>query len=74
MPRLCVPDPPVCDGGAEVSQYCVEMAQSGGDSQKQVFQGSDPYCTVGQLLPGTTYLFWVKAYNAAGVGSYSRAV
>lgn len=64
-------DPPVCDGGAEVSQYCVEMTQSGGDSQKQVFQGSDPYCTVGQLLPGTTYLFWVKAYNAAGWGPLS---
>ncbi|MCJ8733922.1 hypothetical protein PDJAM_G00229210 [Pangasius djambal] len=64
-------DPPACDGGAAVSQYCVEMAQSVGDSQQQVFQGSDPSCTVGQLLPGTTYLFWVKAYNAAGWGPLS---
>ncbi|KAF5907674.1 fibronectin type-III domain-containing protein 3A-like isoform X1, partial [Clarias magur] len=64
-------DPPVCDGGAAVSQYCVEMAQSVGDSQQQVFQGSDPNCTVRQLLPGTTYLFWVKACNAAGWGPLS---
>ncbi|XP_046705382.1 fibronectin type-III domain-containing protein 3A-like isoform X1 [Silurus meridionalis] len=64
-------DPPVCDGGAAVSMYCVEMAQSVEDSQQQVFQGSDPYCTVGQLHPGTTYLFWVKAYNAAGWGPLS---
>lgn len=71
---MSVPDPPVYDGGSEVSQYCVEMVQSVGDSQQQVFQGSDPCCTVGQLLPGTTYRFWVKAYNAAGVGSYQRAV
>ncbi|XP_053361693.1 fibronectin type-III domain-containing protein 3A-like isoform X2 [Clarias gariepinus] len=64
-------DPPVCDGGAAVSQYCVEMAQSVGDSQQQVFEGSDPNCTVPQLLPGTTYLFWVKARNPAGWGPLS---
>lgn len=66
----CVPDPPACDGGAAVSQYSVEMAEEEGDSQQEVFQGADPYCTVRQLLPGTAYLFWVKAHNAAGVGSY----
>lgn len=71
---VSVPDPPVCDGGAAVSHYSVEMAQVEGDSQQEVFQGSDLFCTVHQLLPGTAYLFWVKAYNAAGVGSYERAV
>ncbi|KAK3535479.1 hypothetical protein QTP70_016899 [Hemibagrus guttatus] len=64
-------DAPVCDGGAAVSQYCVEMARSVEDSPQQVYQGSDLYCTVGQLLPVTSYLFWVKAYNAAGWGPLS---
>ncbi|XP_072519123.1 fibronectin type-III domain-containing protein 3A-like isoform X2 [Salminus brasiliensis] len=65
-------DPPVCDGGAPVFQYCVEMAQSEEEDQQQVFCGSDVCCTVNQLLPGRTYLFWVKAFSAAGWGSLSE--
>ncbi|XP_076878829.1 fibronectin type-III domain-containing protein 3a-like isoform X2 [Brachyhypopomus gauderio] len=64
--------PPAWDGGAPVSQYCVEMAQSAETSQEQVFQGTETHCTVGQLLPGTTYLFWVKASNSAGWGAPSE--
>ncbi|XP_017579026.1 fibronectin type-III domain-containing protein 3A-like [Pygocentrus nattereri] len=65
-------DPPVCDGGAPVSQYCVEMTQSAEEYQQQVFCGSDRCCTVSQLLPGRTYLFWVKACNPAGWGPLSE--
>ncbi|KAL6480058.1 hypothetical protein MHYP_G00110910 [Metynnis hypsauchen] len=65
-------DTPVCDGGAPVSQYCVEMAQSTEEYQQQVFCGSDLCCTVSQLLPGRTYLFWVKACNPAGWGPLSE--
>ncbi|KAI4886925.1 hypothetical protein NFI96_030443 [Prochilodus magdalenae] len=65
-------DPPVCDGGAPASQYCVEMARSAEDNQQQVFCGSDVCCTVSQLLPGKTYLFWVKAFNPAGWGPLSE--
>uniref|UniRef100_A0A4W4HGZ9 Fibronectin type-III domain-containing protein n=1 Tax=Electrophorus electricus TaxID=8005 RepID=A0A4W4HGZ9_ELEEL len=64
--------PPVWDGGAAVSQYCVEIAHSAEGSQEQVFQGTDAHCTVGQLLPGRTYLFWVKASNSAGWGPASE--
>uniref|UniRef100_A0AAR2JAI5 Fibronectin type-III domain-containing protein n=1 Tax=Pygocentrus nattereri TaxID=42514 RepID=A0AAR2JAI5_PYGNA len=65
-------NPPVCDGGAPVSQYCVEMTQSAEEYQQQVFCGSDRCCTVSQLLPGRTYLFWVKACNPAGWGPLSE--
>ncbi|KAG9271910.1 fibronectin type-III domain-containing protein 3A-like isoform X1 [Astyanax mexicanus] len=65
-------DPPVRDGGAAVSQYCVEMAQSEEEDQQEVFCGSDSRCTVNQLLPGRTYLFWVKAFNTAGWGPLSE--
>ncbi|XP_062856456.1 fibronectin type-III domain-containing protein 3A-like [Trichomycterus rosablanca] len=65
-------DPPRCDGGAVVTQYCVEMAESVDGSHHEVFQGSEPFCTVNQLNPGTTYLFWVKACNAAGWGLLSE--
>ncbi|XP_036425313.1 fibronectin type-III domain-containing protein 3A-like isoform X2 [Colossoma macropomum] len=65
-------DPPVCDGGAPVSQYCVEMAQAAEEYQQQVFCGSDVSCTISQLLPGRTYLFWVKSRNPAGWGPLSE--
>ncbi|XP_066505199.1 fibronectin type-III domain-containing protein 3A-like isoform X2 [Hoplias malabaricus] len=65
-------DPPASDGGGPVSQYSVEMTQSAEECQQQVFCGSDVCCTVGQLLPGRTYLFWVKAFNPAGWGPLSE--
>ncbi|XP_030650313.1 fibronectin type-III domain-containing protein 3a-like [Chanos chanos] len=64
-------DPPLCDGGAQVTAYAVEMAVSEGSERQQVYRGSEGSCLVRRLLPDTTYCFWVKAANEAGWGPLS---
>lgn len=55
------------DGGSAVTAYTVEMSKTEQEDRGAVYQGPDLECTVGNLLPGQTYCFWVKAANKAGV-------
>ncbi|KAM6427160.1 fibronectin type-III domain-containing protein 3A isoform 1-T2 [Liasis olivaceus] len=65
-------DPPSADGGAEVSEYILEMASSGQEERRQAYHGQALECTVNGLLPGRTYCFWIRAANKAGLGPYSE--
>ncbi|MBN3322966.1 FND3A protein, partial [Atractosteus spatula] len=64
--------PPLQDGGAPVSQFAVEMADSAQGPRQQLYQGSETECTASDLRPGRTYCFWVKAANQAGWGPLSE--
>ncbi|XP_074863783.1 fibronectin type-III domain-containing protein 3a-like isoform X2 [Carettochelys insculpta] len=65
-------DPPSTDGGSEVTEYVVEMADSEQDEHRQVYQGLTTECTVNNLLPGKVYCFWIRAGNKAGFGPLSE--
>uniref|UniRef100_A0A8C1Z6F5 Fibronectin type III domain containing 3Bb n=1 Tax=Cyprinus carpio TaxID=7962 RepID=A0A8C1Z6F5_CYPCA len=49
-------------------------AMEEGSEPTEVYCGSKTECTVGNLLPGTTYRFQVRAANSAGYGPYSESV
>uniref|UniRef100_A0A4X2KTF3 Fibronectin type-III domain-containing protein n=1 Tax=Vombatus ursinus TaxID=29139 RepID=A0A4X2KTF3_VOMUR len=63
--------PPVVNGGAEIIDYVVDMAESDQTECRRVYQGPGLRCTVSNLLPGRTYSFWIKAANKTGFGPYS---
>ncbi|XP_051823918.1 fibronectin type-III domain-containing protein 3A-like isoform X1 [Antechinus flavipes] len=63
--------PPVVNGGAEIIDYVVDMAESDQAECRRVYQGPGLRCTVSNLLPGRTYNFWIKAANKTGFGPYS---
>ncbi|XP_043830287.1 fibronectin type-III domain-containing protein 3a-like isoform X4 [Dromiciops gliroides] len=63
--------PPVVNGGAEIIDYVVDMAESDQAECRRVYQGPGLRCTVSNLLPGRTYSFWIKAANKTGFGPYS---
>ncbi|XP_042335710.1 fibronectin type-III domain-containing protein 3A isoform X2 [Sceloporus undulatus] len=65
-------DPPSTDGGSEVTEYIVEIANCDQDERKQVYRGQTLECTVPGLLPGRTYCFWIRAANKVGLGPYSE--
>ncbi|XP_043913387.1 fibronectin type-III domain-containing protein 3A-like [Protopterus annectens] len=60
------------DGGAEVTEYSLEMANAEHEEHVQVYNGLELQCTVRGLLPGKSYCFWAKAANKAGYGPYSE--
>ncbi|XP_073455213.1 fibronectin type-III domain-containing protein 3A-like isoform X1 [Aquarana catesbeiana] len=66
-------EPPSLNGGSAITAYTVEMSKTEQEDRGAVYQGPDLECTVGNLLPGQTYCFWVKAANKAGNGPFSEA-
>uniref|UniRef100_A0A8C2IDZ0 Fibronectin type III domain containing 3Bb n=1 Tax=Cyprinus carpio TaxID=7962 RepID=A0A8C2IDZ0_CYPCA len=68
-------DGPLCGEESENVEFSLEMcAMEEGSEPTEVYCGSKTECTVGNLLPGTTYRFQVRAANSAGYGPYSESV
>ncbi|KAM6323352.1 fibronectin type-III domain-containing protein 3a-like isoform 2-T4 [Podargus strigoides] len=63
--------PPSVDGGSDITEYIIEMANSEEDEHRQVYQGPACECVVNNLLPGRTYCFWIRAANKVGFGPHS---
>ncbi|XP_068440726.1 fibronectin type-III domain-containing protein 3A isoform X1 [Clinocottus analis] len=64
--------PPHVDGGSPVSCYSVEVSGPQAEESREVHQGPELDCSVGGLMPGKTYSFWLKAANKAGFGPLSE--
>uniref|UniRef100_A0A671SMK1 Fibronectin type III domain-containing protein 3B-like n=1 Tax=Sinocyclocheilus anshuiensis TaxID=1608454 RepID=A0A671SMK1_9TELE len=68
-------DGPLCGEESENVEFSLEMcAMEEGSEPTEVYCGCKAECTVGNLLPGTTYRFQVRAANSAGYGPYSESV
>jgi len=65
--------PPEYEGGANVTEYDVEMTSTD-NVTRGVYRGRDCECVVASLAPGRIYLFQVRAHNRAGVGPWSMAL
>ncbi|XP_054241937.1 fibronectin type III domain-containing protein 3B [Indicator indicator] len=65
-------DVPPSESGCPVSEYSVEMTEPE-EVVSEVYHGPDLECTVGNLLPGATYRFRVRALNDGGYGPFSEA-
>ncbi|XP_028570532.2 fibronectin type-III domain-containing protein 3A [Podarcis muralis] len=65
-------DPPAMDGGSEITEYILEIAEGDRDQRRQIYRGEMPECTVNGLIPGRTYCFWTQAANKAGLGPSSE--
>ncbi|KAK1196998.1 FND3A protein, partial [Pygoscelis papua] len=63
--------PPSVDGGSDITEYIIEMANSEQDERRQVYQGPASEYVVNNLLPGRTYCFWIRAANKVGFGPHS---
>ena len=61
---------PDYDGGSQVTQFAAQMI-SPDNSMREVYKGQDLDCIVAGLLPGRPYLFQVRAFNRAGVSTFS---
>ncbi len=61
--------PPLSDGGAELTEYVVDMKPEGSSKFTPVVhvQPETPFCTVNDLNKGDKYEFRVRAKNAVGV-------
>lgn len=59
----------MCGEESEGVEFSLEMcAIEEASEPAEVYRGSKTECTVGNLLPGTTYRFQVRAANSVGVG------
>ncbi|XP_067290476.1 fibronectin type III domain-containing protein 3B isoform X2 [Pseudorasbora parva] len=68
-------DGPVCGEDSESVEFSLEMcAIEEGSEPAEVYCGSKTECTVGNLLPGTTYRFQIRAANSVGYGPCSESV
>ncbi|NXG17656.1 FND3A protein, partial [Grallaria varia] len=63
--------PPAIDGGSDITEYILEMANSDQDERRAVYQGPAAEFVVTNLLPGRTYCFWIRAGNKVGFGPHS---
>ncbi|NWQ62758.1 FND3A protein, partial [Neopipo cinnamomea] len=63
--------PPAVDGGSDITEYILEMANSEQDEHRVVYQGPAAEYGVTNLLPGRTYCFWIRAGNKVGFGPHS---
>uniref|UniRef100_A0A9J7ZAN9 Fibronectin type III domain containing 3B n=1 Tax=Cyprinus carpio carpio TaxID=630221 RepID=A0A9J7ZAN9_CYPCA len=61
-------------GEAVIFLYILLFSFAEGSEPTEVYCGCKAECTVGNLLPGTTYRFQVRAANSAGYGPYSESV
>ncbi|XP_061828359.1 fibronectin type-III domain-containing protein 3A isoform X2 [Nerophis lumbriciformis] len=64
--------PPQVDGGSPVSCYSVELSGPQPEDSREVYQGPEPDCFVGGLMPGRSYAVQLKAGNKAGFGPLSE--
>lgn len=66
-------NPPVCDNGSPVIEYCVELGLKEKRLQYRIVERT-PLCTclLHDLLPGTSYIVRVQAVNAFGMSNMSE--
>lgn len=64
--------PPISDGGAPIKEYIIEKKDKFGDwTPATTVSGDQTKGTVGNLTPGETYQFRVRAVNKAAKGEPS---
>ncbi|KAM9778807.1 E3 ubiquitin-protein ligase TRIM9 isoform 5-T5 [Syngnathus typhle] len=66
--RVAVPQ------GAPIEGYILELDDGNGGQYREVYVGKETVCTVDGLHFNSSYNTRVKAYNAVGVGPYSKTV
>ncbi|KAI9552423.1 hypothetical protein GHT06_022789 [Daphnia sinensis] len=64
-------DPSEDDGGCEITCYIVEYNRLGWDMWLKAATSRTPQIRLGDLIPGSTYLFRIKAENPYGVSEPS---
>ncbi|XP_070984131.1 E3 ubiquitin-protein ligase TRIM9 isoform X1 [Oncorhynchus clarkii lewisi] len=55
-----------------VDGYILELDDGNGGQYREVYVGTETICTVDGLHYNSTYMSRVKAFNASGVGQYSK--
>ncbi|KAK6304837.1 hypothetical protein J4Q44_G00254230 [Coregonus suidteri] len=57
-----------------VDGYILELDDGNGGQYREVYVGTETICTVDGLHYNSTYMSRVKAFNASGVGQYSKTL
>uniref|UniRef100_A0A4W5R214 Fibronectin type-III domain-containing protein n=1 Tax=Hucho hucho TaxID=62062 RepID=A0A4W5R214_9TELE len=57
-----------------VDGYILELDDGNGGQFREVYVGTETICTVDGLHYNSTYMSRVKAFNASGVGQYSKTL
>uniref|UniRef100_A0A3B5B5Q7 Tripartite motif containing 67 n=1 Tax=Stegastes partitus TaxID=144197 RepID=A0A3B5B5Q7_9TELE len=60
--------------GSPIEGYILELDDGNGGQYREVYVGKETVCTVDGLHFNSSYNARVKAYNAVGVGPYSKTV
>ncbi|CAG5928466.1 unnamed protein product [Menidia menidia] len=60
--------------GSPIEGYILELDDGNGGQYREVYVGKETMCTVDGLHFNSSYNARVKAYNAVGVGPYSKTV